>query len=110
MAEMPTGLGRGPENRCERCVRDLWGRKAMRLAEEILDLPSTGPFDFIGKLMTHSIDGTVCIIGADRANELWAAAFALLGECGSTEVSGDVWAPEQARDFVAALPRHLPNG
>lgn len=51
-----------------------------QLADEVLDQPSTGPLDFVYKLMAQSFHGQHDIGACPRGDELWAEARALVGE------------------------------
>lgn len=56
----------------------LW-RESVRIADGIVDLPSTGPMDFIFKMMAHTYNGEHDLGDCPRGEELWAEARALVG-------------------------------
>jgi len=56
-----------------------WCYKVYDLADDVLEQPSTGPLDFIYKLMAQSFHGQHDIGDCPRGEELWAEARALIG-------------------------------
>lgn len=56
-----------------------WQRVCYGLADEILDIPSEGPMDFVYKLMAYTFDGQHGIDDGVRGEKIWAEARALIG-------------------------------
>ncbi|WP_423212365.1 hypothetical protein [Paracoccus yeei] len=59
---------------------DAWCSKVSKLADDVLDQPSTGPLDFVYKLMAQSFHGLHDIGACPRGDELWAEARTLVEE------------------------------
>lgn len=58
---------------------DAWCMKVYALADDVLDQPSTGPLDFVYKLIAQTFDGDHDIGDCPRKEEIWAEARALIG-------------------------------
>lgn len=55
-----------------------WCHRVYKLADDVLDQPSTGPLDFVYKLMAHTFYGDHEVGNCPRGEELWAEARALV--------------------------------
>ncbi len=56
-----------------------WCAATFKLADEILDIPSEGPMDFIFKLMAYTFDGEHQIDDGDAGEKIWIEARSLVG-------------------------------
>lgn len=60
-------------------VGNDWCLKVYHLADDVLDQPSTGPLDFVYKLIAQSFHDQHDIGDCPRGEEIWAEARALIG-------------------------------
>ncbi|MFC0200827.1 hypothetical protein [Paracoccus rhizosphaerae] len=56
-----------------------WCEQVYQMADDVLDVPSQGPLDFICKLMAQTCLGEHDIENCPRGSELWAEARELIG-------------------------------